>query len=229
MKIYKSANLHICIMIDAVFPKNNELQFIRMAEKLKYDSLCFLYEKDFDEKKKKVELLQKKTLLKLYIGAVDSQKRTNLFFHCSNEKDRDFFEKHPADIVFGLEKREKDYMHSRDSGLNQVLLALAEHNDIIISFSFSLVLQTEGIERARILGRIMQNIKWCGKYGVKTSIASYAKEPLEMRSYNDLISFFCVLGMDAKKAKHSIAQIEEKIGRASSKAQGIPEGIELPA
>tara|TARA_Y100000310_G_scaffold333369_1_gene410775 strand:+ start:71 stop:595 length:525 start_codon:yes stop_codon:yes gene_type:complete len=94
--------------------------------------------------------------------------------------------------------RRKDYMHQRDSGLNQVLCNLARENKIAIGFSFSSILNAK--DRAKIIGRMIQNIKLCRKYRVKMVIGSFAKSEKDTRNLKDIQSFFKVLGMTGKEA-----------------------------
>ena len=53
----------------------------------------------------------------------------------------------------------KDYMHSRNSGLNQVLCKLASRNNVAIGFDFCLVYNSKN--RGLVLGRMMQNVRLC--------------------------------------------------------------------
>ncbi|PIN80594.1 hypothetical protein COV13_03360, partial [Candidatus Woesearchaeota archaeon CG10_big_fil_rev_8_21_14_0_10_32_9] len=55
------------MFVDACLPKNNEEEFIKVAEKLGTKALLFLYEK----KEKNVSLLQSKTKLELYSGIIN--------------------------------------------------------------------------------------------------------------------------------------------------------------
>ena len=87
------------------------------------------------------------------------------------------------DILLSPEKNSrKDLMFSRRSGLNQVLCKLAAKNDVAIGFDFSYLLNSSGKQRARILGRMKQNVKFCKKYGVKMIFSSFARTKYELRS-----------------------------------------------
>lgn len=117
-----------------------------------------------------------------------------------DKKNRKIVETKNIDILISPEKiRVKDFMHSRDSGLNQVLCKLAKKNEIAIGFDFNLVLKAKN--RAVIIGRMMQNVKLCRKYKVKMVLLSGAFNELEMRNPKDLISFGIVLGMTSLEAK----------------------------
>ena len=90
------------------------------------------------------------------------------------KKNRKAVEDKNVDILLSPEKnREKDFMHSRDSGLNQVLCKLAKKNKVAIGFNFNDVLMSKN--RSVILGKMMQNVRFCRKYKVKMVIVSGAQ------------------------------------------------------
>lgn len=93
----------------------------------------------------------------------------------------------------------KDFMHQRNSGLNQVLCMLAKEYNVAVGFSFSAIL--ESTHRAALLGRIMQNIRLCRKYKVPMVIGSFAKDAWQLRNEKDLQAFFKVLGMTGKEVQ----------------------------
>ena len=207
------------MFIDLVLPKNNEKEFIETAEKLKIDGLCFVYSfknrEDFLKKNEKIKKLQKKTNIRLFSGLITDSKNiikekklSNLVIYTSTGNDRYAIEKSNLTIIFGLETiAARDSMHSRNSGLNQVLCKLANKNNVIIGFSFSGILNTDGVTRSQILGRTMQNIRLCRKYKVKTVVASFAEKPYEMRPYHDLKSVFICFGMHPEEAKNSLENL----------------------
>jgi len=205
--------------IDLVLPKNNEKEFIEIAERLSIDGLCFIYKfknkNDFLQNQEKINNLQEKTKLKLFTGLIadsknisKAKKLAKIVIYKSTGNDRHAIEKSKANIVFDLGTiATKDSMHHRNSGLNQILCKLANKNNIMIGFSFSTILNTEGIIRSQILGRLMQNIRLCRKYNVKTIIASFAEKPYDMRPCPDLKSVFVSLGMHPKEARDSLENI----------------------
>ena len=120
-----------------------------------------------------------------------------------DKKNRKVVEDKNVDILLSPEKtRDRDFMHSRNSGLNQVLCKLAKKNDIAIGFDFNLVLNSKN--RGEILGRMMQNVGLCRKYKNKMVLLSGANNELDMRNPKDLVSFGIVLGMTPKEAKNAL-------------------------
>jgi len=113
----------------------------------------------------------------------------------SSTNDKEAIEKLKPDVIFSFEDHaRKDFIHQRASGFNHILCKSAKDNDVIIGFSLSSILNVEN--KHEILGRIMQNMKLCRKFKVKMLIASFAQDPLGMRSSHDLISLFKVLGCE---------------------------------
>lgn len=190
-------------MIDIVFPDNNENEFIKLGKKLGFDKLIFVYNK-IDEVKENGALLCKPNEIN------KARNKVKIVLVESSDKDRYVLERTKPNLIFNLEYQNRDFMHHRNSGLNQVLCKIAKKRNIAVGFNFNLVLNNEGMERSQILGRIMQNIRFCRKYKISTVLASFAKKPFEMRSYHDLISFGISLGMHPKEAKDSLRYMERK-------------------
>jgi len=121
--------------------------------------------------------------------------KTVIFEGSSDEMNRNALECRNIDILLSPEKMiKKDAMHSRNSGLNHVLCKLAVQNNISIGINFSDILNSEGAERAKRIGRVMQNARLCRKFKTKIFIASFARNPREMRNAYDLKSLLAVFG-----------------------------------
>jgi len=194
-------------MIDIVFPKDNEKEFIETAEKLGYKELIFVYEHKFPDvrSKFKTKLKLHDALLVQHKKIISAKNKSKLVFVKAEEDNRVAFEKSRPSLVFAFEEAQpRDFMHQRGSGLNHILCRLAKENKVKIGFSFNSILNCGAMKQAQILGRVQQNIKLCRKYKCKTAIASFAKSPYEMRSPKDLMAFFIELGMHQKEAKNSL-------------------------
>jgi RNase P/RNase MRP subunit p30 len=202
---------------DYVFPKDNEELFVDMAEKLGYKKLFLLYKynKNFNVKKieDKIKDLKKKSKVALFIGLVSNNKDLNkalkitrfVFIDAKNETQdnlRNIIEKKKPFLIYNLEYQQRDFIHHKNSGLNQVTSKFLQENKIAVSFSFSLILHTKNTHF--ILGRIMQNIRFARKFKFKTTIGSFANNPMNMRFSKDLSSLFVCLGMHQKKAEDSL-------------------------
>ena len=100
-----------------------------------------------------------------------------------------------VDILLNPEKgKERDFMFSRNSGLNQVLCKFASKNKVAIGFNFSDLINSKGKKRAKILGRMIQNVKLCKKYKLKMIFSSIDKDKYNLRSVSILKSFAKILG-----------------------------------
>jgi RNase P/RNase MRP subunit p30 len=175
---------------DIVFPKKNEEEFSKIAEKLGI-ALCFACNgKEYSEKKGKFE-----SVCTYNSVAKDS-------FVISDNIQRETFENPKINLIFNLEKSPgKDMLHQRASGFNHVLAKICRDRNKMIGFNFNLVLNADKKERARILGRMMQNVRLCRKYKVKKYVGSFANEPFELRSFYELRSFGVCIGMNPGEIK----------------------------
>ncbi|MEM4247049.1 MAG: RNase P subunit p30 family protein [Candidatus Woesearchaeota archaeon] len=195
-------------MIDVVFPENNENEFFVMAKRLGYSGLVLVYSSQQEKITSPAGLKVRTAVLAEPVVARQLKKKGLLVFVKSSERDRIVLEQGSADILFNVENTmPKDYMHQRGSGLNHIMCGLARKNNVAIGFGFSNILSASGVQRARLLGRMMQNIMLCKKYGVKMVIGSFANDPWQMRSPHDLQAFFRVLGMHPVEAKKALSGI----------------------
>jgi hypothetical protein len=112
---------------DIALPKNNEAEFIEIAEKLGINKLYFLYDFDYyDEGKtaKKLESIKEHRNVFVEIGFLVNQrnfskaaKQSKIIVAKSSDKDRLFIESGKVKIIYGFEEVPKrDYLHQRASG-----------------------------------------------------------------------------------------------------------------
>lgn len=112
----------------------------------------------------------------------------------SEEILRFVLEKTEADIIFGQESiNPKDSMHFRRGGLDQITCRIAAERDKTIGFSFKEILEAEGNERSKLIGRIMFNVKLCKKYGVKILLGNFSENKWELRGKYELKAFENIL------------------------------------
>jgi ribonuclease P/MRP protein subunit RPP1 len=205
---------------DIVFPKDNEEEFLRIAERLGYSAIVFAYEG-------KVPDLSK---LKASITVYAYGKFGDLKLAKSTGDDRAVMEKKDVDLIYGLEEaQKKDFMHHRASGLNQVLCAIAKKQGIIIGFSLSSLIHSSGMVRAQIMGRMMQNIRFCRKYKLLAAFCSFASSPYQMRAPLDMVALAESIGMSPGEARNALKSVAEKIRKnVNARKTGIrSEGIEI--
>jgi len=114
----------------------------------------------------------------------------------NSKLNRDILKNKKVNILLSAEKDiKKDSLHFRNSGLDQVACKIAAKNKIAIGFSFKEVL-CKKMERAELIGRMMQNAKLCRKYRVKVVLGSFASKKEELRNSKDLEAFGRVIGIN---------------------------------
>jgi len=201
------------MFIDIVIPNNNEKEFIEVAEKMDCKGILFLYAKNDKKNQEKLVEFKKSTKLKLYTSiltkdANSARKASKNFDIILGLGTRPNFESRDINLLFDLESdQRKDYIHNRNSGLNQVHCKLAKEKKKMIAFSFNQVLKSQKPEI--ILGRLMQNLRLCRKYKNDFVIASFATKPYEIRYSKDYVSFLKAVGADNKIAKEAIEKISK--------------------
>jgi RNase P/RNase MRP subunit p30 len=180
-------------MIDIVMPRiGTEREFITTAQELGFTQILLLYKPTNAKKlsQKEIEEL-KKSEISVHFGLI-----------CENTITLPGF-----DYLIGLgtkisgvfgglthvlnneNEEEKDFVHQRRSGLNQVVLAEFSAKGIVVLSGLDQLRKKYPQEQAKVLGRMMQNAKLCMKKGITYNIVSLAKEPYEMKSAKDLHIF----------------------------------------
>jgi ribonuclease P/MRP protein subunit RPP1 len=114
-----------------------------------------------------------------------------IFTSDDDELNRKILEKENIQILLlNMEKR-KDFQKQRNSGLNHVLAKLAKKKEIIIGINLDEIIKTSEKEKARILARVMQNVRICNKNKLKMKFISKENK----RNIYDLKSLGLILGM----------------------------------
>ncbi len=122
---------------------------------------------------------------------------------------RKIVENKNVQLLLDSEPDEEDFMHYRNSGLNQVLIKLAKKNNVSIGFSFNKILKSDNKEKAKLFGKIMQNIRLCNKYKVKMNIINFIKDESDERNIKDLKDLGLTLGM--LPGKFEVLQIKNEV------------------
>jgi RNase P/RNase MRP subunit p30 len=189
-------------MRDIVFPRDNEKEFIKMAEKLGYTKLVFVYDsqKNFFEGKTKIKV--ENGLISSTSKVESAKNKTDFVLVKSSDKNRSVIEQKRPTAIFDLETSPKfDAIHQRASGLNHVLTRLMVRNGVGVAFSFKTLLDASSFKRSILMGRVKQNIQLCRKEDVDMMIGSFASSPEEMRNPDDIIALYVTLGMHPSEAK----------------------------
>lgn len=106
----------------------------------------------------------------------------------------------------------KDHLHWRSSGVDETMVKLAKKHHIALGFRFDFILRVEGVQRAQLLGRIMQTIRLCHKYNVRMVLCSFAPDVYGLRNASDLQSLGRMLGMTPLEAQQALSFTRKSIG-----------------
>ena len=108
-----------------------------------------------------------------------------------------------TDILINAENvPNNDKTHYRSSGLNHLACVSAKENNVAIGFNFSNLLNADN--KAKILGRMRQNVRLCRKYKIRMMIGSFAENEFGMRHAKDLAAFGRSLGMTGSEVKKAM-------------------------
>lgn len=200
---------------EIVSPKDNELEFLEIAEKIRIKKLYFVY--DFNEFfsqniQDKIDKIKNNKISfdVIFLASPGNfnkaAKQSRTIVAKSSGQDRFIIESKKVKIIYGFEElHRKDYLHQRASGLNHVLCEIARKNNVAIGFSYSSLINKDKAQLAITKGRMIQNIKLCQKYKVKAIIASFSENPFELRAYHDVASLFRLMGMSDSAIKDSFS------------------------
>jgi len=187
-------------MQDVVMLPSKPEKFLRAAREFGYSDLIFLFEGSsggFNQLKKKFDVnlgllfspkdmddfqkLKKYDKPVLIIGSATDENLLRRILE--NKKIHGFTN---VEHEFG-----KDHTHYRKSNMNQVLSKIAHDKNKTYYVNFSKVLHSQ--KRSKLIGRMLQNIKFMNKYKVNISIGSFARDEKGFRLYDNMESFAKVL------------------------------------
>ena len=184
---------------DIVIPDKNEKDFIKRAIELGYEAIIFYYDDPKDIKKPKSEKI------KVALASTSNKKNVDIVISKAGDNPRPIIERGKANIIYGFEDNgPKEFMHHRNSGLNQVLCKIMHDKKIAIGFDFSTLQEAQRQYLSHLMGRVMQNVRFSRKFKISMQLASFAKTPDQMRAPHDVISLGVTLGMHQSEAKKSI-------------------------
>jgi RNase P/RNase MRP subunit p30 len=178
---------------DLVFPKGNEEQLVQMAQRLGITHLIFCYElKDplIKERAKEVAMLAHDGFSTEFAIIVASQQEVNKARTIAKSivgiAKPELFEDKRITYVIDFEiGRRDDFIHHRNSGLNQVFIEQAKRTGKVLLVNAHQLLFGK-LPEAIVLGRMRQNNDFFKKYKPDVIVVSGAREALEMRAPRDL-------------------------------------------
>ena len=180
-------------LIDFFIPYNNENTFLDVDNST-YNEPIFLYSlKDFELKNKENKELKMRSgiIIKDKYSFKDiekAKKLSEIVVVKSGEDLRSVIEKSTKIFIYGTEfSPRQDFIHQRDSGLNHVLLDIAIKNKIKFIFSIHDYMLLDNVNKAKVLGRLKQNIEMLKKFNAKPIIASFAENKYEIKKDRELL------------------------------------------
>lgn len=177
-------------MKDFVFVRlGNEEGFIDMAVSLGFKEIVLVYTLT-DAKKLSLEM-QKKLFnpqIKVSFGVVVSKNvhLEGFDYYLANGVFLTQLFKCLTHVFNNEAEDEKDFIHQRRSGLNQVVLAEMAKKGVSVLAGLDMINHSTS---QRIIGRMKQNFLLCKKKKVDYSVVSFASDVLEMRDSRDLKGF----------------------------------------
>jgi len=205
---------------------------IKLAEHMGWDGLCctvdFQSTEVLREFSEKISDMRKKTKIALFSGAEITAKsaqelRKNsrkalsfvdiiLIKGGSDEINRSATECWEVDILCHPEKlAKKDFMKQKNSGIDHVMAKLMAERLIGIEFNFSEILNSYGMLRSQILGRMRQNVILARKYNALMVLTSGAQDKWGSRAPRELLAIGRILGMNQGEAKLAVSENPSRI------------------
>lgn len=123
-----------------------------------------------------------------------------IFSSKNDELCQKILEKEKIDFLLLSQKSRKDKTKQRNSGFNQVMAKLAKkNNNIMIGIDFDEIIESDDIEKSKILSRIRQNVKICNKNKLKMKFIALNEK--NNRDVYDLRALGLILGMPTRMIK----------------------------
>ena len=118
-----------------------------------------------------------------------------------------------VDIILDFDGRELDFS----------TIKLASSKDVAIEFGLSKFIKSKGLRRVKLIEGLRQEIKIVEKFNTPFIITSAAESPKELRTRNQVETFFSYFGCDVIKARsHS-----ERIIRRYYDPKFVMDGFEI--
>ncbi|MEA1957241.1 MAG: RNase P subunit p30 family protein [Euryarchaeota archaeon] len=96
-------------------------------------------------------------------------------------------------------------------GLTHVLVRYAAENDVAIEFNLNAIIHGRRSDRARILGKMREILKFVRKYKAMPVITSNAHSIYDLRAPREMVALASLFGMRKEEAVHALSDIPEGI------------------
>ena len=229
--------------------KETVKETIELAEHLGWTGICIVKYldkiSDFKEFFESISGLESE--IRILIGAEidtknpgDIQKKARnalkyadiILIHGGNDQiNRAASECHEVDVLCHPEMdAKKDFIHQKNSGIDQIITKLMAERYIALELNFSEILDSHGVVRSQILGRMRQNVMLARKYNTPMIITSGARDKWDLRSPRELMAIGRMLGMTESEARSAVEEIPLKIIQKSEDRKNpnvIMKGLEV--
>jgi hypothetical protein len=182
-------------LTDLCFPHGNEEALCQMALALGTTHLILCYPLSdplVKDRKKEVAMLAHEGLTTEFAVIVRNQDEVAKAMHLTRTivgpARLELYEDKRVTHLIGIESgRREDFIHHRNSGLTQVLIAQAIRTEKTLLVDLSAL--HGPFPQPVIIGRIMQNNTLFKKYAPRTLVVSAGKTPFDLRSPHDRANF----------------------------------------
>jgi len=216
------------MQIDICISNGNESALIARAKELGYSGIIFLYENkirsDISQRRVKLKSISGNfpTFVGTYVVArkpIDIRKLQALYLDSDiiavSAQDEDlvrFASEQPfVDLVFEITNPSgRDHFEYRRSNFNAIIADLMKEHKQAYALSFAHLLNFEHSNRAKVVGREMQNIRF-SRRKIPIITASFARLPEQIRLPDNLSAVSRVLGMNAPQSKAAVSAATENI------------------
>jgi ribonuclease P/MRP protein subunit RPP1 len=121
-----------------------------------------------------------------------------------------------VDVLCHPEKMQsKDLMDQKNSGIDHVTARFMAEKCIALEINLSELLDSYGMYRSQVMGRMRQNVMLAKKYGTPLIITTGAGDKYSLRSARDMLSVGLSLGMDEDLARKSLTDHPMRIVKKS--------------
>ena len=94
-----------------------------------------------------------------------------------------------------------------ESGLNHVLVRYAAENGVAIDFSMNALIQSRRGDRARLIGKMRENLKLVRKYNAPMILTSHAHSIYDLRAPREMIALASLFGMTKEEATSALCDV----------------------
>ena len=140
-------------------------------------------------------IVELKPKIKLHWGNVDL-----VAVHGGNEKINRAAVENPKVDILAHPSGEKG-----EGGLNHVLVRFAAENGVAIDFNMNALIHSRRGDRARIIGKMRENLKLVRKYNTPAILTSHACSVYDLRAPREMIALATLFGMTKEEATRALS------------------------